>query len=117
MKTVDAVKMFAMGIIVALLCVIAFQAPTDVRAADRASSGGITAVTQRFGNDGKFAGMILIDTQSKKLAYYLFDDMKFAFCTARDFSYDIMQKSLKFERKGYSVKDAEKKYKKDIKTN
>lgn len=104
MKNSDAIKIFLLGAITALLAVIALRpATTEVRAADgmAASAGGLMAVT-----GPRDAALFIIDPTNKYVSQYAIDSTGFSLRGARYFKHDLYIRELK--RKGrFSVDDAE----------
>ena len=115
MKTVDAIKLCALGAIVSLLAVIALNGHTScgkAYAGDAASSGNIIALTSRCGTgNGKYSALYLIDTSSKNIAVYIHDNLNFGLSCARTYSFDVGIGDMKFKGgKGATVKQAKKAY-------
>lgn len=111
MNTVETIKIMGLGVVIALLGMIALNRGGQVvNAADAASAGKIIAVT----NGGKY--FYLVDTESQHIAVYYADDNSFAFAYARRYNYDVgINETERFSRKGYTVKESEKMYKDSLK--
>lgn len=110
MKITDTVKWFLMGIIITLLFVVAvrdLRKNSDINAADHAVAGGTIALVSPVssGSNSKM-GLILIDTATKNMAFYLADDTNmFSLISARHYGFDLGIKDLKYNNKGYAVFD------------
>lgn len=119
MQTVNAVKLFLLGVIAALLVTVVLQdgnrVMSSAKAEDHASAGGIIALSGNTGS--KYIGLILIDTTTKNMCYYLADDAReLRLVSARSYMYDIGCKHLPFNLQGYDVAD-KKDFPKEINKN
>lgn len=107
MSTVNAIKVFLMGVIAALLLTVVLQDGKQMmqkaNAADQATAGGLIALSCPV-NNNKSMGVILIDTSTKNMAFYIGDESsKFNMVAARHFGYDLGIKYLKHKGTGYNV--------------
>lgn len=113
MKAVDTVKILGLGIVIALLAMIALNRSAAVNAADAASAGSIIALTAASTNITKgYTYLFLVDTSQKYVAVYSLDDTYFGLAAARYIGYDLGINEIdKFRAKQpLSVKDAKKAY-------
>lgn len=106
MKTSESMKMFLLGLVVALLAVIALRSDSGVAtAADSGGSGNLVALAQSSKNA---AMLFLVDMQTRHIAVYMAEDNKFAFQAARSFRYDLG--ITEADGRKISVADAKKLY-------
>ena len=110
MKTGSAIKIFLLGVVAALLLTVVIRdgksAMNAAQAQDHAVAGGLIALTAQTGTGGKQIGLILIDTETKNMAYYLADESKdLRLVSARHYGFDVGIQYLKFNYTGYDVFD------------
>lgn len=116
MNSSNALTFFVLGIVVALLCVIALKDQNRSVAADAASSGRYMAVMGSGGVNHKSTILALIDGEKQFMALYMVDENTFSFCQGRYFGYDIfIEDSGKWKRQGYTVAESKKMYDETLK--
>lgn len=111
MNSSNALTFFVLGIVVALLCVIALKDQNRSVAADAASAGRYMALMGSGGVNNKSTILTIIDAEKQFMALYLVDENNFSFCQGRFFGYDIfIEDSGKWKRMGYSIAESKKMY-------
>ena len=115
MKTVEAIKIFLLGIITAFLAVLVFR-PTDgltvaAEGGAAAKGGDLMAVATQRGNSD--AVLSIIDPTNKYIAQYSVDNARFNLRAARYFKNDLYITDIN-KKGGLSVKDAAKEAKKSM---
>lgn len=116
MNTVEAVKIFALGVVIALLGMLLVNQSQKTNAGDSAAAGSLIALTSQAGSGGKNTFLYVIDSETRHLAIYSGDENGMAFCGARYIGYDVFIDEAKWKRapSGYSVEEAEKMYKESM---
>ena len=116
MNSSNALTFFVLGIVVALLCVIALKDQSRSVAADAASAGRYMALMGSGGPNQKSTILTLLDAEKQFMAVYLVDENGFAFCQGRYFGYDVfIEDSGKWKRQGYSIAESKKMYEDTLK--
>jgi hypothetical protein len=110
MTTATTIKMFLMGMIAALLLVIALKdgraALNSASAADSGQAGGTIALVSNYGQGNNKLGIVLVDTSTKHIAIYQADDNSkfFSLVAARNYGYDLGIDHADYDSsKGYDV--------------
>jgi hypothetical protein len=111
----EGIRYFLMGIIIALLAVVAFKADSngnmlmaeEAAGAGSGSANGIIVVT--FGG-GEFA---VVDARNMRMGVYSFDSSRIKLKAARNIKYDLQVKTEISSSRGMSVTEAAKKNKRD----
>ncbi|MBP5232638.1 MAG: hypothetical protein J6333_04470 [Planctomycetes bacterium] len=119
MKTVSAIKIFLLGAVAALLLTVVLRdgksALDSAQAQDHAVAGGVIALTAQTGSSAKTIGLVLIDTETKNMAYYLADEARpLRLVSTRHYGFDVGILELPFKSTGYDVFD-EKELPKELK--
>ena len=119
MKTGSAIKIFLLGVVAALLLTVVVRdgksAMNAAQAQDHAVAGGLIALTAQTGSSNKTIGLIIIDTETKNMCYYLADEAQpLRLVSARHYGFDVGIQELPFKRLGYDVYE-EKELPKEIK--
>ncbi|GHS96611.1 hypothetical protein FACS1894139_08360 [Planctomycetales bacterium] len=108
MKTMEAVKLFLLGVVVTLLLLVVLKDGLPTAYADQAAgSGGIVALTADVGSGGnKKVGLFLLDAAKQQIGYYIADDRnQFNLVAGRSYRYDLTPDlDLPFDGKGYSFR-------------
>ena len=105
MKSVEAVKMFMMGLLVAVLAVIAFRATPDVNAYEGGASSGTFIALTSNSNNGRTSVLYLIDSENKFISLYGYDDSQFQFRASRYYGFDMGIVDMNM-RRGLGVDEA-----------